>query len=59
MSSVYQPADGVWTYEEYMKLPVEGTRYEVIAGHLYITPPPPVRHQIAIWQAPGANVPGG
>jgi Uma2 family endonuclease len=47
-SSVHQPANGVWTYEEYMKLPVESTRYEVIAGDLYITPPPPVRYQVAI-----------
>jgi Uma2 family endonuclease len=47
-ASVYQPPDGRWTYEEYMKLPVESTRYEVIAGDLYITPPPAVRHQIAI-----------
>jgi Uma2 family endonuclease len=44
----YPPAGGVWTYEEYMKLPVEATRYEVIAGELYITPPPPVRHQVAL-----------
>lgn len=44
----YQPAVGRWTYEEYMKLPVESTRYEVIAGELYITPPPPVRHQVAM-----------
>jgi Uma2 family endonuclease len=41
----YQPAGGVWTYEEYMKLPVENTRYEVIAGELYITPTPPTLHQ--------------
>jgi Uma2 family endonuclease len=45
MSSVHQPPGGVWTYEEYMKLPVEGTRYEVIAGELYITPIPPLPHQ--------------
>lgn len=44
----YPPAGGVWTYEEYMKLPVESTRYEVIAGELYITPPPPTRHQVAV-----------
>lgn len=43
-----QPAGGVWTCEEYMKLPVEATRYEVIAGQLYITPPPPTRHQVAV-----------
>jgi len=47
-ASVYQPAGGRWTYEEYMKLPVECTRYEVIAGEIYVTPPPPIRHQIAI-----------
>lgn len=41
----YQPAGGVWTYEEYMKLPVENTCYEVIAGDLYITPTPPILHQ--------------
>lgn len=41
----YPPAGGVWTYEEYMKLPVENTRYEVIAGELYITPTPPTLHQ--------------
>jgi Uma2 family endonuclease len=45
MSGVYQPPDGRWTYEEYMKLPVEGTRYEVVAGELYITPIPPLTHQ--------------
>ena len=28
-----------------MKLPVEGTRYEVIAGELYITPILPLSHQ--------------
>jgi Uma2 family endonuclease len=42
---LYQPTEGVWTYGEYMKLPVEGTRYEVIAGQLYITPIPPLPHQ--------------
>lgn len=31
-----------------MKLPVESTRYEVLAGELYITPPPSIRHQVAI-----------
>jgi Uma2 family endonuclease len=45
MTDLYQPANGVWTYEEYMKLPVENTRYEIIAGDLYVTPTPPVYHQ--------------
>lgn len=45
---MYQPPGGIWTYEEYMKLPVENTRYEVIAGELYITPTPPTLHQRAL-----------
>lgn len=47
---MHQPPDGRWTYEEYMKLPVENTRYEVIAGELYVTPTPPVLHQVALSQ---------
>jgi Uma2 family endonuclease len=47
-TDLHQPADGVWTYEEYMKLPVENTRYEIIAGDLYITPTPPVLHQVVL-----------
>lgn len=50
IGSVHQPPDGRWTYEEYMKLPVENTRYEVIADELYITPTPSVLHQIALAQ---------
>lgn len=45
MSSVYEPVGGVWTCEESMELPVEGARYEVIAGDSYITPVPPLSHQ--------------
>jgi len=48
MTDLYQPANGVWTYEEYMKLPVENTRYEIIAGQLYVTPTPPVLHQVIL-----------
>ena len=39
------PSGGPWTYAEYMRLPVESTRYEVVAGHLYVTPSPSVLHQ--------------
>jgi Uma2 family endonuclease len=31
-----------------MKLPVENTRYEIIAGELYVTPTPPVLHQVIL-----------
>jgi Uma2 family endonuclease len=35
-----------WTYEEFARLPEgDGNRYEVIAGQLYVSPAPGVRHQ--------------
>lgn len=35
-----------WTWTEFARLPSEGsTRYEVIAGQLYMTPGPAPRHQ--------------
>ena len=36
-----------WTYEEFARLPDDGNRYEVIAGDLYVTPPPETPHQEA------------
>jgi Uma2 family endonuclease len=36
-----------WTYEEFARLPDDGNRYEVIAGDLYVTPPPDTSHQEA------------
>lgn len=46
MWELYQPTGGVWTFEEFEKLPeVEGARYEVIAGRVYVTRTPPLLHQ--------------
>jgi Uma2 family endonuclease len=42
-----QPAVREWTYEEFARLPDDGNRYEVIAGELYVTPPPDTPHQVA------------
>lgn len=43
---LYQPTGGVWTFDEFEELPeVEGARYEVIAGCLYVTRTPPLPHQ--------------
>jgi Uma2 family endonuclease len=42
-----QPAVRGWTYEEFANLPDDGNRYEVIAGELYVTPPPETPHQEA------------
>lgn len=44
------PAQGEWTYEDYLRLPDDGRRYEVIRGHLYVAPAPVFDHQYAIWQ---------
>jgi len=44
------PAQGHWTYEDYARLPDDGRRYEVIRGHLYVTPSPNFEHQYFVVQ---------
>src|SRR5262245_57904670 len=40
------PTPTRWTYDEFAKLPEgDGNRYEIIAGQLYVTPAPAMRHQ--------------
>jgi Uma2 family endonuclease len=39
------PVQGEWTYEDYLLLPKDGQRYEVIHGALYVTPAPRPKHQ--------------
>ncbi len=39
------PEPGQWTYEDWLQLPDDGTRYEVIDGELYMSPPPAIPHQ--------------
>jgi Uma2 family endonuclease len=41
----WPPEQGEWTYEDWLKLPDDGYRYEVIDGVLYMSPPPLIRHQ--------------
>jgi Uma2 family endonuclease len=41
----WPPPQGEWTYEDWLKLPDDGYRYEVINGALYMTPLPRPRHQ--------------
>jgi len=36
------------TYQDYLLLPDDGKRYEIIEGELYMTPAPATRHQIII-----------
>lgn len=39
------PAQGAWTYEDYVRLPDDGKRYEVIRGVLYVSPAPVLLHE--------------
>ena len=45
---VWPPEQGEWTYEDWLRLPNDGRRYEVLNGELYMTPPPSIGHQIAV-----------
>lgn len=42
------PAQGAWTYEDYLRLPDDGRHYEVLRGVLYVTPSPIYDHQFAV-----------
>ena len=42
------PAQGEWTYEDYLRLPKDGKRYEVIRGSLYVTAAPTYEHQTVV-----------
>ena len=37
--------DKFWTYQDYLELPDDRNRYEVIHGRLYVSPPPRTFHQ--------------
>lgn len=42
------PAQGDWTYRDYLRLPVDGQRYEILRGVLYVTPSPIFDHQFSV-----------
>ncbi|MCI0399129.1 MAG: Uma2 family endonuclease [Chloroflexi bacterium] len=42
------PRPGEWTYADYLALPDDGKRYEVIAGVLYEMAPPSITHQLLV-----------
>lgn len=37
--------EDIWTYEDYLTLPNDGKKYQIIGGNLYMSPPPIVYHQ--------------
>ncbi|MFN8487632.1 MAG: Uma2 family endonuclease [Caldilineaceae bacterium] len=39
------PRQGEWTYQDWLELPDDGWKYEVIDGVLYMSPPPLILHQ--------------
>ncbi len=43
-----QPLPGEWTYEDYLKLPNDGHRYEIIEGVLYVANTPSAAHQFTV-----------
>jgi len=44
----WPPPQGEWTYEDYLRLPDDGWRYEIIKGVLYMVPAPTTSHQISV-----------
>lgn len=43
----WPPEQGQWTYEDWLQLPDDGFRYEILDGVLYMAPPPTTSHQTA------------
>lgn len=44
------PAQGEWRYEDYLRLPDDGRRYEIIEGVLYVANAPSYAHQLAVYK---------
>lgn len=48
MRSPAVPADTRFTYDDFVLLPDDGKRHEIIDGEHYVTPSPNVRHQVLV-----------
>lgn len=44
------PMQGAWRYEDYLRLPNDGRRYEIIAGVLYVANAPTFDHQYTVFK---------
>lgn len=42
------PEQGQWTFDDWLRLPDDEFRYEVIEGELFVSPPPNITHQVAV-----------
>lgn len=47
------PPQGQWTYADYLRLPDDGKRYEIIEGVLYMANAPSIEHQFAVMKIAG------
>lgn len=43
-----QPAANEWTYADLARFPDDGNRYEIVDGHLVVSPSPIIRHQLVV-----------
>ena len=62
MSSTPIDLSGPWTFDRLAELPDDGRRYEVVDGHLVVTPGPSQDHQTAcirLYEELGAVMPDG
>jgi Uma2 family endonuclease len=48
--SAVWPTQGHWRYEDYLRLPDDGRRYEIIAGVLYVANAPSFDHQYTVFK---------
>ena len=44
------PAQGNWTWDDYVRIPDDGQRYEIIDGVLHVSPAPSYDHQLAVYE---------
>lgn len=44
------PPQGFWRYKDYLRLPDDGRRYEIIEGVLYVANAPSYAHQLAVYK---------
>jgi Uma2 family endonuclease len=45
------PEPGKWTFEDWLRLPEDGYRYEIIDGEMFLAPPPDfVKHQEPVFE---------
>ena len=44
-SFAYQKTNKIYTYQDYLKLPDDRNRYEIIEGELIMGPAPSLNHQ--------------